>query len=356
MIIYNFVSLRQNYKIMSNKNIKYTHLIEKCSSVFRTMTKWRLQETCGYTLSETYWRLREGRGLLSYFDQETLELWSQLITQFRRFAGSPLAIDRECYNSIGDTKSKLLDEMEEYRTWLADGVQPGYLGDSLLFVCEVVQEHFLNNGKKWQEMNESELLEYLRGIDYDVLLKRADEVQEHFRQHCKICEKCIENLEEEERELTMRLKKKEISEKEYTKEIRKIKKAIKMNEYPLLAFYDLEGNRSENFMPVEPDKVWQIRTDIDHRSSKDARISATLNLIWNVASKSTDEHRKIIDENMKVMSEFRGWKADIVAKNKAHKEKYGKSMLYEQNEILGRLKCLLDAIQVPQFPKPEEPE
>lgn len=354
--MYNFVSLRQNYKIMSNKNIKYTHLIEKCPSVFRTMTKWRLQETCGYTLSETYWRLREGRGMLSYFDQETLELWSQLIAQFRRFTGSPLAIDREYYNSIRDTKSELLDKMEEYRTWLANGVQPDYLGGGLPFVCEVVQEHFLNNGKKYQEMNESEQLEYLKSIDYDVLLKRADEVQEHFRQHCKRCEKRIEELREEERELTMRLGKKEISEGEHKKEIRKIEKAVKMSEYPLLVFYDLERSRSENFTYLELDKVWQIRTDIDHRSSKDARISATLNLIWNVASKSTEEHRKIIEENMKVVSEFRAWKADIIAKNKAHKVKYGKSMQYDQNEILGRLKCLFDAIHVPQYSKPEEPK
>ena len=63
--------------------VKYTHLTERCSGFLRTGAAWKLKEH-GYTFSAAYWRLREGKGLMSAYDQESLKRWSSLITAVRR--------------------------------------------------------------------------------------------------------------------------------------------------------------------------------------------------------------------------------------------------------------------------------
>ncbi|MBR5612302.1 MAG: hypothetical protein IKW43_04065, partial [Bacteroidaceae bacterium] len=94
--------------------VKYTHLIERCSSFLRTGVAWKLKEH-GYTFSEAYWRLRDGKGLLSSYDQESLKQWSSLITNVRRNTGSLSVLTPNDQKELKNKRESILVKMEAYR-------------------------------------------------------------------------------------------------------------------------------------------------------------------------------------------------------------------------------------------------
>lgn len=106
--------------------VKYTHLIERCSGFLKTGVAWRLKEH-GYTFSEAYWRLREGKGLLSSYDQESLKMWSNLITSVRRDTGALRMLSSNDQTKLKDKRNKLLEKMESYRDKLENGSIPLYI-------------------------------------------------------------------------------------------------------------------------------------------------------------------------------------------------------------------------------------
>ena len=50
--------------------VKYTHITERCSSIIKAFASLRIEQQTGDTVSAAYWRLREGKGLLTPFDKE----------------------------------------------------------------------------------------------------------------------------------------------------------------------------------------------------------------------------------------------------------------------------------------------
>ena len=85
-----------------------------------------LKRQTGLPLAQNYWRLREGKGLLNIFDQTSLDMWSKLISDIRRFTGSPVALPNRFMDDIRAEREQLLKRMEQYRTWLSQGTSPVY--------------------------------------------------------------------------------------------------------------------------------------------------------------------------------------------------------------------------------------
>ena len=56
------------------------------------------------------------------------------------------------------------------------------------------------------------------------------------------------------------------------------------------------------------DKVWQIRTGHDERSSVNAGINERLNFIWDIPSLTCQEHRNTYQKNQAVLDAYREWK------------------------------------------------
>lgn len=110
---------------MERKN-KYTHLIERVAGLPKALAADLLKRQTGLPLAQNYWRLREGKGLLNIFDQTSLDMWSKLISDIRRFTGSPVALPNRIMNDIRAEREQLLNRMEQYRTWLSLGASPVY--------------------------------------------------------------------------------------------------------------------------------------------------------------------------------------------------------------------------------------
>lgn len=110
---------------MERKN-KYTHLIERVAGLPKALAADLLKRQTGLPLAQNYWRLREGKGLLNIFDQTSLDMWSKLISDIRRFTGSPVALPNRIMDDIRAEREQLLNRMEQYRTWLSQGASPVY--------------------------------------------------------------------------------------------------------------------------------------------------------------------------------------------------------------------------------------
>ena len=89
--IYGILQKIKTYSTM--KNTKYTHITERCSSILRDFASSRIEQQTGQPVSRAYWRLRDGLGLLTISDSETLGMWCDLITHVRKYTGSPVSLD-----------------------------------------------------------------------------------------------------------------------------------------------------------------------------------------------------------------------------------------------------------------------
>lgn len=92
---------------MERKN-KYTHLIERVAGLPKALVADLLKRQTGLPLAQNYWRLREGKGLLNIFDQTSLDMWSKLISDIRRFTGSPVALPNRFMDDIRAECEQLL--------------------------------------------------------------------------------------------------------------------------------------------------------------------------------------------------------------------------------------------------------
>ena len=95
-----------------------------------------------------------------------------------------------------------------------------------------------------------------------------------------------------------------------------------------------------NLTMLPKDKVWQIRADIENRSSKNACINDTMNWICGVRSKS-DGHEGILEENDQIIDDFIRWKLMI-------KEKY-KTKQMINDDPAKRIKDFVKEIKVPEY-------
>ena len=105
---------------------KYTHITGRCSGFLRTGVSVRLKRH-NYTMSEAYWRLREGKGIVSSYDQETLISLSKMITQFRRRMGYPVRIDMLDYLRFEEERDSILRNFELFRDIVGAGQNPEYM-------------------------------------------------------------------------------------------------------------------------------------------------------------------------------------------------------------------------------------
>lgn len=261
---------------------KYTHITGRCSGFLRTGVSVRLKRH-NYTMSEAYWRLREGKGLISAYDQETLELLSKMITQFRRRLGYPVRIDILDYLRYAEERNEMLHNYELLRDVVGGGTQPEYMYENhyVVAVKRVLKKRI---GENYLDLNSDEYIRFWESLSLDDM---QDELYKE------------DSIYEEELDL----------------------------------YNSLSDEDKENTIPpgsnsvFERDKLWQIRTDLEHRSSKNADIGPLLNYLWDIPSQTNEEHRNIIKNNMHVIARWVNFKEEV----KSNKSKGGK--IYNDNII-----------------------
>lgn len=260
------LSLRQSWITM----VKYTHLIERCSGFLRTGVAWKLKSH-GYTFSEAYWRLREGKGLQSGYDKESMQLWGSIITQVRRNTGSLGTLTATDRSELNTQREALLKKMEAYRDVLEAGTCPTYLyNGSSPVIVEHVLYHMVGETRHATPEVQQQLW---YGLDLDALRKDVQSgMSELSAYQCKYQAASPKEKEKMEPPAT------------WTKH-----------------------RFGASFVK---DKVWQIRTGHDERSSVNAGINERLNFIWDIPSLTDEKHRAIYEENLDCIRGYRTWKED----------------------------------------------
>lgn len=275
--------------------VKYTHLIERCSSFLRTGVAWRLKEH-GYSFSQAYWRLREGKGLLSSYDQESMKQWSSLITCVRRFTGPLKKLTPADQRELNVKRDELLAKMEEYRDRLEAGSNPLYLYDR---TSPVIFEHVLSgiigNVRELDSVQQQEIWE---SLDVDMVKNEA-----------LLCMKEVE---------------------EYMKVYAQAEDKNGM----LTPDEWIKNKFCGKFVK---DKVWQIRTGHDERSSVNAGISQRLNFIWDIPTLTYHEHRNIYQKNQAVLDAYQEWK------------EHHRHLDVDYIVMLEKINCVLNSLEIPSF-------
>lgn len=251
---------------------KYTHIVEKCSAFLRAGSSVRLKRH-NYTMSEAYWKLRDGKGLVSSYDQKTLQLLSEMITLFRRRLGYPVRIDMVDYLRFGEERNSMLHNFELFRDIVGAGQNPEYMYENH-YVVAVERVLKRRIGKNYLYLNSDEYIRFWNSLS-------LDDMQQELYKEDSIYAKELEwydSLSDEEKKKT------------------------------------LPPGSGDGFFR---DKIWQIRTDLEHRSSKNANISLRLNFIWDIPSITNEKHRNIINNNMNVIDRWVLFKNDIKQKKEA---------------------------------------
>lgn len=277
--------------------VKYTHLTERCSGFLRTGAAWKLKEH-GYTFSAAYWRLREGKGLMSAYDQESLKRWSSLITAVRRGTAPVGKLKSEDQAALKEKKESLLQRMEAYRDWLEQGSIPQYLHDG---TSPSVIEHLLATrvgDPRWYTPEQQ--LEIWLQLDLDSIICEAKQCMKQIKAYADDYAAAPD-----ERKGMMQ----------------------KPDEWTAYHF----GRR------FVKEKVWQIRTGHDERSSVGAGINDRLNFIWNIPSRTDNNHRTVYEADLVQLESYRQWKETNSISG----------IPYEM--ILAKVQDVLDNIRIPNF-------
>lgn len=287
---------------MANEKTKYTHITARCSQLLKALTYVTLERCTGDTLSSAYWRLKEGKGLLTYKDKESLKRWSDQITLIRRFYASPVPLSKYEHERFYDIRDRLLTRMEAYRDWLALGSMPLYL--------TVAADH--DYSEITLEMAVGELNPQIIDADPETQKEfwRSLDIEEFLR-----CDKCVHH---------------------------KVATYLK-NMYRSQAL-DKIGEEF-NYHRLPTDKVWQIRTDMEHRSSVGAAINDIMYWMYDVHSKSIIDSI-IMDNNKTMIDRFIQWKANT--------KKLLKEKRTVEGDILQILESFADSIKIPHEPEREE--
>lgn len=370
-----------------NKNTKYTHLIERCNVAMRALAKWRCREVCGYTLSEAYWRIRDNKGLMNTFDRETLELWSKVITKFRRHSGCPVTLDDGDYNALKASRERILKEMERYRDMLvykAEKEPERLCGDYDFLADAAILEQFNLNNLDWKLLDEDSLDGFIKSIDYDAINQRVNDLIPRYRAFIKDQNEKIAELRKQEEaigeaysnrvEAAIKAGLDDTSINAIRKEGQKKGEEIhnKISVQISRDFYmELPGKLRGKLQRVEDDviyievkdknderkdkvkakyKVWQIRTDMAHRSSKGADISDTLYNFWDVKQYTDDDTRQIIIDDLKCIDDYLQWKIDWKEADEANYFETKKHLKYDSHKMAVKINTFYSSLQVPRHP------
>lgn len=278
--------------------MKYTHITGKCSKFLKAGAAVRLKRH-NYTLSAAYWRLRDGKGLISAYDQKTLDLCFKLITQIRRYLGSPVPLSDEYYNSLFTRKKTVIDAMEKYRTKLEFGAKPEYLNDKHYTVA-VNRVLFRMVDNRQYEMTVDEMVNFWEKFP-----------QKEFNQEVKVAHKIFEE---------------------------------ELDAYEKLTDEQKRNIRTPGFMEVFAcDGVWQIRTDFDKRSSIGAKINERLEYIWNIPNLTDDKHQSFFINSLQLVEDWKVLKSEIRRKIK------NREPIYE--DVHSIMLDMLDKLVPPELKK-----
>lgn len=292
------------------RQTKYTHITERVSSIIKAFASLQIEQQTSDTVSAAYWRLREGKGLLTPFDRESLDQWCQIITDVRKYAASPYPLEDKLRQQLKDRRESLIEKMEEYRDWIAFGSIPTYMYENCTHpnITKITLEYCLSgmlvrkSGMFPNEIPAEELKGWLKEIDIQELIYLSNDYATKF---------------------------------------------------PNLADYQLRYYISEfkgwpaGFKELQADKAWQIRTDMEHRSSVGAKINERLAWIHEVETKTT-EHREVITQCMVAMLQFKIWKEKQRAAIKMAKGN-GEKPHYNEQDVFMKVSELLNKIEVPEF-------
>ena len=235
-------------------------------------------------------------GLVSSYDQESLKQWSSLITCVRRFTGPLMKLNPADQRELNVKREELLEKMEAYRDRLEVGSNPQYLYDK---TTPIIIEHVLSgtvgNVRVLDVFQQQEIWE---SLDVDMVENEA-----------LLCMKEAE---------------------EYMK------------------VYAQAENKDGMPMPDEwmknrfcgkfvKDKVWQIRTGHDERSSVNAGIGQRLNFIWDIPTQTDQEHRNIYIKNQTILDSYREWK------------EHHRHLNVDYIVMLEKVNCVLNSLEIPSF-------
>lgn len=87
------------------------------------------------------------------------------------------------------------------------------------------------------------------------------------------------------------------------------------------------------------DKIWQIRTGHDNRSSIKADINKKLYFIWDIPKVTDDTHREIYVKNKFMLDSYKNWKNEAKTSNTK----------IEYDNMVSTVNYILDLIEIPQF-------
>lgn len=344
---------------MERKN-KYTHLIERVAGLPKALAADLLKRQTGLPLAQNYWRLREGKGLLNIFDQTSLDMWSKLISDIRRFTGSPVALPNRIMDDIRAEREQLLNRMEQYRTWLSQGASPVYHYDCYQHGGCVYRRQSLelalsfwlkDRGMDLTESPDSCLWtmsasdreawrQRPRSLVDRILREQLIAWQEVYQEASQICaeiQRVIDRTEQSRRRCEAVLQDERSSETEKTEAVRILDEVNRVN--PLI---DSGVMDKRNYFYI--DEIWQIRTNMDNRSSIDAAINALLLWVSDIPS-LTAEHRLIYRQNQDKVNAYKEWKSLMREQFSTSKKKHGS---YDAAEIAEKIRTTINSIVVPE--------
>lgn len=230
---------------------KYTHITARVNTISKLVTKCKLKDLCNYTLSEAYWRIDEGKGLVHIYDQESFNIWSELMNQIAKMS-SPDPLSKGQYEELCNIRHNLWNKMEEYRSWIDKGSMPIKLQS---YANERnIKMPFIQNSISHLVTKESDI----SSLDIEVILRLAEHDEEKYHRIIK------EKIEKGE-----------------------------ITTYPLIA----EARTS----------TYQIRADYSHKKSDSRLIRSRLDGIWNILPKTNEAHRRTYSENWSIIEDYTKW-------------------------------------------------
>ena len=221
-----------------------------------------------------------------------------MITGVRRGTAPVGKLKSEDQAALKAKKESLLQRMEEYRDWLEQGARPQYLHDG---TSPMVMEHLLamRVGDP-REATPAQQQEIWESLDINSIIREAEQCLKDIKTYADNYAAASD-----ERKGMMQ----------------------KPEEWTAYHF----GRR------FVKEKVWQIRTGHDERSSVGAGINDRLNFIWNIPSRTDNNHRTVYEADLVQLESYRQWKeANSMA-----------GVPYEM--MLAKVQDVLDNIRIPDF-------
>lgn len=157
-------------------------------------------------------------------------------------------------------------------------------------------------------------------------------------QICAEIQRVIDRTEQSRRRCEAVLQDERSSETEKTEAVRILDEVNRVN--PLI---DSGVMNKRNFFYI--DEIWQIRTDMDNRSSIDAAINALLLWIGDIPS-LTAEHRLIYRQDQDKVNAYKEWKSLMRKQFSTSKEKHGS---YDAAAIAEEIRTTIKSIMVPKI-------